>query len=614
MSNVEIVSQMQSLSDLLLNSYDVFEIPDFQRSYVWTEKEIKQMLLDFSEDTDNFSKESADLEGYLLGNIVLITKDNGRKKTVIDGQQRLTSISLIFKATEMICSNKIQEHPEDFQKWMSKISNLNRGYKILNDDDSFKSLRILHSPSLNFGEYYKRLIHNDLKDFEPSVSSDINMKNVFEQIQDFLSELTDDQLSKFIIYIKTKVKLIVTTAPNEAKAFQLFEVLNDRGRSLEPMDLIKNTFLKTLTNEGKTSSQLDNFNENWKKFIDNLIISNKKRISSSVFLKHYLIAFEGVNKKQDQLFQHFNNNEYKYSGDDILNLSKNLEKYSKIYSDIEKGNYDSFIKDNNMYILFDLLSVKQMHPLLMLFYFSEDDKKKEILDLATRFAASVLFSYTQTNFIEKEMGKLTVNYLKTNDKEAAFKNLKAQISDIIKDRAKMAKATIGVRDFTSGNGNFQAKSLQLLKFIELYFNKNPQIIKPQERKKITVEHILSRNIDLSDYNDAGFENQQDFKEHINRIGNFTLLYNTDNSSIGNKMFKDKIEMYKSSDFKMTNVIAEPLTTEVKSGMDTKLFNLINDLEKPYTPNENGHFSKLLIEQRSEEVANALYKILTKEYD
>ena len=55
---------MQSLSDLLLNSYDVFEIPDFQRSYVWTEKEIKQMLLDFLEDTDNFSKESADLEGY----------------------------------------------------------------------------------------------------------------------------------------------------------------------------------------------------------------------------------------------------------------------------------------------------------------------------------------------------------------------------------------------------------------------------------------------------------------------------------------------------------------------------------------------------------------------
>ncbi len=129
-----------------------------------------------------------------------------------------------------------------------------------------------------------------------------------------------------------------------------------------------------------------------------------------------------------------------------------------------------------------------------------------------------------------------------------------------------------------------------------------------------MEHILSRNIDLSDYNDAGFENQQDFKEHINRIGNFTLLYNTDNSSIGNKMFKDKIEMYKSSDFKITNVIAEPLTTEVKSGMDTKLFNLINDLEKTYTPNENGHFSKLLIEQRSEEVANALYKILTKEYD
>ena len=53
----------------------------------------------------------------------------------------------------------------------------------------------------------------------------------------------------FIKYIQDKVMLIVTTADSKEKAFQLFEVLNNRGRSLEPMDLLKSNFMKILYND-----------------------------------------------------------------------------------------------------------------------------------------------------------------------------------------------------------------------------------------------------------------------------------------------------------------------------------------------------------------------------
>ena len=70
--------------------------------------------------------------------------------------------------------------------------------------------------------------------------ADKNICAVFDKIYESIDEELNNELVfiHFVIY-KLKIMLIETTAPTEAKAFQLFEILNDRGRSLEPMDLIK---------------------------------------------------------------------------------------------------------------------------------------------------------------------------------------------------------------------------------------------------------------------------------------------------------------------------------------------------------------------------------------
>lgn len=70
--------------------------------------------------------------------------------------------------------------------------------------------------------------------------ADKNICAVFDKMYESIDEeLNNEQLFHFFAYYKLKIMLIETTAPTEAKAFQLFEILNDRGRSLEPMDLIK---------------------------------------------------------------------------------------------------------------------------------------------------------------------------------------------------------------------------------------------------------------------------------------------------------------------------------------------------------------------------------------
>lgn len=77
----EITSIMKNIKGILDNK-NQFVIPDFQRSFVWTEKEVETLFADFSEDTNDYTDPINMLPGYLLGNIVLISSEE--KPTIFD--------------------------------------------------------------------------------------------------------------------------------------------------------------------------------------------------------------------------------------------------------------------------------------------------------------------------------------------------------------------------------------------------------------------------------------------------------------------------------------------------------------------------------------------------
>lgn len=619
-SNKEIVSEMENIGSVLLNNSIAYYIPEFQRSFVWGEEEIQQLLNDFVEDTDDFKEDTNELEGYLLGNIVLI--DQGQRKIVVDGQQRLTTLSLMSKAIYAVLNEHIKNAAASndltkMQTWSKRVGEIERGFYILDDADVIQALKIQHDPSLAFGTYYKKLIANDNDPSDIIKEEDANIDVVYSKIYEFLSELSDDQFQKFILYFKSKIKLIVTSAPTEAKAFQLFEILNDRGRSLEPMDLIKNSFLKVLNVEGKSSLQIADFNKDWQEMMSNLQLTAKKKISSSTFLKQYLIAYKGENKKADQLFEYFKDSSNGFDGTAILDLVSNMNKVSKIYREIELGNFNCFLNDQNMYILFKLLGIKQFHPILMIFYSEDKEDKEKVLDALVRLGAAVLFSYTQTNYIEKIQPSIIKNYWKiaAKDKKQALTNLIGELEKCAKDLVPVMRANISTRNFVGKNGEVHSKALMLLKFIELYFNQNTKVQSVPKGKKITVEHILSRNLDMSNisYVDLELVDEAEKRDYIHRLGNLTLLYNTDNASVGNGSYNDKMVAYKISDFIMTSTLIEPVVTGVKNGLDTRLFAYINKFEKQYS-SDNGQWKKTLIEQRGADLAELMERIVLKTYE
>src|SRR5699024_922213 len=131
------------------------------------------------------------------------------------------------------------------------------------------------------------------------------------------SENRNKNIENFITYLKDHVYLIETSAISLFKAFQLFEVLNQRGVGLTPLDLIKNMLLKRLVETNGENeyirkriieSRREEFRELWYKFVSKLELKEDQRrnpINSSTFLKHYLIGKHGKKVTDRKLFEYF---------------------------------------------------------------------------------------------------------------------------------------------------------------------------------------------------------------------------------------------------------------------------------------------------------------------
>lgn len=611
-------SEIKEIINVFNNNF-IYEIPDFQRDFVWGEAEVQQLFRDFNEDTNNFQIEIKDSDGYLLGNIVLIEdKEHPNKKIVIDGQQRLTTLSLLYKALENLLLEKMQsQDPTLLKKWSKKSSELAKGYGILDDDDNFVFPKIQHHSSLKFGDSYRAIVkEKDLQEEGHESSSDKKISEVYEILEEEIRKMDDIQLSKFVTYIKTKVLLIITTAPSLSKAFQLFEILNNRGKDLEPLDLIKNSLLKFLTVANDSEMEREQFNEDWKQFIINLEINPKRKIESSTFLKHYLIGTTGVNMGKDKLFDYFS--KLDLSSKQVLDLVKDFKRVSKVYGDIEKKNYDSFVDDSNkMYILFELLKLKQAHTMLIPFYNESGETKEKIIDLAIRLGASVVFSYTQTNYIESEVPSLIKDYIKNKKGEGTDYALHAFINDLeskIAEKARLAREAVSSRKFENNKGHYNKKGLDLLKFVELYVHNNVHVKTPAKDKRLTLEHVLPRTLQNEEYVMAGFDTPAEFRDYLNRIGNLAIIYNTDNSHLSNKPFSEKKIVYSTTDFLTTKSLAGEVKTHIKTGKDSKLFSFVNENIAVYSVDEISHYwHKDLIDERSMKIASYLEKILTKNF-
>ena len=223
------IDKTESLTKIL--SHRRFTVDVFQREYRWGRKQIEQMLSDFQDTfgeffdpNDHDTPEEVENYGYYYMGCIICT--GGSPNKIIDGQQRLTSLTLL-----LIYLNNLQAEQtvQGYRsvKFEDMIYDDHFGKKSFNIDVSDRQLCL------------EALLSNNVA-YQPDNESAQNMMERYRDIADlFPDELKGEALEYFIYWLKEKVLLLEIDTPSEDEAHTIFLTMNDRGLSLNSAEMMK---------------------------------------------------------------------------------------------------------------------------------------------------------------------------------------------------------------------------------------------------------------------------------------------------------------------------------------------------------------------------------------
>lgn len=253
------------LSEILCNSF-AFVVPEYQREYTWAKAQCEAL---FKDTIDNE-------KGYFLGSIICIKdKSIGSKYQLIDGQQRITTISLFLLALYYWAS-KSEETQE--------VSNLKDSIKSMLVDGKSRPLLTPQLQGQNKDDYFSLLSYLKLYDYEnEKKDSHWKWRRIYKMflffnnsLKDYISSELQSNSQKDVISIikslleKIKSLLIVFILVDSSQdAYMIFESLNNRGIPLSAIDLIKNSIIMHADSFGGMNEVQSSY-VHWKGILKNL--------------------------------------------------------------------------------------------------------------------------------------------------------------------------------------------------------------------------------------------------------------------------------------------------------------------------------------------------------
>lgn len=208
-----------------------FEVPQFQREYSWQPEEVEEFWSDLQSNLDS---------GYYFLGLIILTDENGIKH-VVDGQQRIITLTLLatalFFAAKQLGRKALAERIEsDFLRSIDYETDEKKPRVILSapeDNQTFQHI-------LDTGNAPTKTDYPDESVSSIIVNSYTTLQN---KLQDDLRNDAFKRLGKWTDFLTNQLYFAVFVHPDPASAYQVFEVINTRGKELTTADLLKNYIL-----------------------------------------------------------------------------------------------------------------------------------------------------------------------------------------------------------------------------------------------------------------------------------------------------------------------------------------------------------------------------------
>ena len=269
-------------SDQTVNSafQDFYVVPDYQREYVWEGAQVEQLLFDLLE-----AYEADPKKAYFLGTMVTYANENNFE--LIDGQQRLTTFFIILCA--------IKAALKRFGDQTGIIDNLifSSAYNADGDIDHRYHVQLQYEDAKG---YLEQIEKNEPGAGELSQSG----RRLFEAFHLAQKWIDDhfpqkEELRKFVAFFLVKTSFIRIETPDITDALKIFETINQRGKGLDPMDLMKNMIFRQVERE-----QFKELNLTWKQIIRKLEQIDEKPLR---FLRYFIMANYSTEMERDQILR-----------------------------------------------------------------------------------------------------------------------------------------------------------------------------------------------------------------------------------------------------------------------------------------------------------------------
>lgn len=514
----------------------LIEIPFFQRAYVWEEDQWEQLLEDLKDSYINKRE-------HFLGSIVLkqlpTSVGEGTKRSLIDGQQRLTTFSILVKS---LYDRLDEDDKQDNVKYLFKKPTKEKNPKIQHskiDRISFnKILQAKDFISLQDIERYK-----DGKDKGKIKDKLIRCYEYFtKQIKE---ETSYKDFLDFILSSKLWVTINLETNEDEQK---IFDSINTAGLKLTATDIIKNSlFAKAITLQADYEKlykdywecifEVENHKEFWE---DEVTTGRLKRVQSEIFLHAFAIieGFFDVEKDNLENLSDIYKTQIKdFDKEKLESFLKKIKEYALIYQNFPYTTKETplcFANDEQrLFHILNITDTNTIMPLILALKLNlktKDDALKECLKLLEIFILTRWLCREST----KDYNKIFANTTRKLDVTKPFEFLRENLKDIPKKNK--------IEDYLmSKDDDLENKKATLILFwIELYrryANKKAQD-SIELSYKWTLEHLMPQSWEEH----WGKIPKDEFhaEDLIYQIGNMTLLKSSLNSTIKNASWKTKL--------------------------------------------------------------------------
>jgi uncharacterized protein with ParB-like and HNH nuclease domain len=543
MANLNFNTSNDTFRKLLGNGLR-YRIPPFQRDYSWGVDEWDDLWQDimglFEEDGE---------EAHYMGYLVL-QSNNSKTFEIIDGQQRITTISILILASLAVL-NDIADEGIDSENNRKRVENLRSSYIGYVDP-----VTLVSQPKLELNRHNNSFYQNYLVSLETPPQRGLNsserlLRKAFFWFKDKIASYGNRDGAKvagLIDSIVDKLFFTVITVTDELNAFKVFETLNARGVRLSATDLLKNYLFAIISSGTTHDTQLKAFEDRWERIVGELGSE-----SFPEFLRIYWNSKNRLVRKSD-LFKTIRKKIT--TKEDAFSLIRSLDSSSSIYAALRNPNDSLWNQDEGSYLKqLQMFNVRQPLAMLMSCYEKFGEEDRETFTQILRSIVIISFRYNvicnlQTNEQERVYNEIAykLSHNEISTKEEIYEILKRVYPDDARFKASFAE-----KEFRTTNN----RNKKVVRFILLAIEKQQSGQDFDfESDTYSLEHILPEN--PSDEWDE--IDDQTHERFVYRLGNMTLLETSLNRELGNRGYREKREVYQRSQFRITQKIAEHYNT------------------------------------------------------